>query len=131
MLPDLIEMLLTFQGLALSLAKLSNTSTGNLHQGIYAFSRNGTGEEHLRVQRAFSIFIATSALNGIAAHFFFEAASGVFHTRGIYLISHHDARTLCQFRQISLQLIVDNAVILYRVAALIPTTWRMIAQRST
>ncbi len=119
MLPDLVEMLNAFLSLALGFAQLGNLSARRLHKSINTLAGNGTGEEHLGVQRAFGELVAAGALDGIAAHLFFQALRRVFHAGSVDFVAHHDTRALGQFGQVHLQLVVDDAVILYRIAAFV------------
>lgn len=87
---------------------------------IDALARKSGNLEHARsLVDTIGEFIAVRGSDGVFAHLFLQAAHGVFGAGNVDFVGNHDARTLRQFIGVHRKLVVDDAVIFHRVAALI------------
>ena len=120
MLPHLVVLNLALLGFFGGAAQLEHLVGDCMDERIDALARKRGNLEYARsLIDAIGEFIAVRSGDGVFTHLFLQAAHGVFGAGNVDFVGNHDAGTLRQFIGVHRKLVVDDAVILHRIAALI------------
>ncbi len=105
-------------GLASLLAKLVDLVGDGRLQAIHALAGKRADAVHLRVDRARRELVAAGSGDGVGLDLRLQALQRLFGTRNVDLVRHHDAWARSQLIGGERQLVVDDLVVIERVAAL-------------
>ena len=105
-------------GLASLLAKLVDLVCDGGLQAVHALAGERADAVHLRVDGARRELVAAGSSDGISLDLGLQALQSLFGACNVDLVGNHDARTRRQLVGVERQLVVDDLVIIERVAAL-------------